>query len=158
MRSLFGSMLLTLLAGPAWAQTAPVPQAPPSSPMANAPVQGSGGALMAAALVFALLVIVGIAVKIFDTKRKREGEAVQLQSQVSDALLRDPAVFELAVTPTAHVPMFGGSPTTVELTGQVPSPEARERVLRIVIGEAARIRPDVRIEDKLSIGRTARAA
>jgi hypothetical protein len=157
MRSLVASMLLTLLAGPAWAQTAPVPQAPPSSPTATAPVQGGGGALMAAALVLALLVIVGISVKIFDMRRKREGEAVQLQSQVSDALLRDPAAFELAVTPTAHVPILGG-PATVELTGQVPGLEAHEKVLRIVIAEAARIRPDVRIEDKLSIGAAARAA
>ena len=44
---------------------------------------------MALALMGVLLLVVGIGVKIWDYKRKREAEAVQLQSQISDALLRE---------------------------------------------------------------------
>ena len=33
--------------------------------------------------------MIGLAVKLFDLKRKRESEGVQLQAQLSDALLRE---------------------------------------------------------------------
>ncbi len=111
-----------------------------------------GGTVWAAVIVIVgLLVLIGVAVKLFDLRRKREAEAVQLQAQVSDALLRDSALAGLPLTPTAHVPFWSGSPATIEVAGQVPMPELRERVLRIVHDEAARIRSDVRIEDRLTV-------
>ena len=60
-------------------------------------------------LLLGLLVLVGVGVKLYDLKRKREAEGVHVQAQVSDALLRDPSLFGLAVTPTAHVPWCGCS-------------------------------------------------
>jgi hypothetical protein len=111
--------------------------------------------LTMAILVAGLLVVVGGAVKLFDLKRAREAAAIQLQAQVSDALLRDPDLFGLAVTPTAHVPLWTGTPVTIEVTGQVPTPEMRERALRAVRAEAARVRTDLVIEDRLSLVSTA---
>ncbi len=111
-----------------------------------------GGTVWAAVIVIVgLLVLIGVAVKLFDLRRQREAEAVQLQAQVSDALLRDPALAGLPLTPTAHVPFWAGSPATIEVAGQVPMPELRERVLRIVHDEATRIRSDVQIEDRLAV-------
>ena len=59
-------------------------------------------------LVIAMLLIIGALVKILDLKRKREGEAVVVQAQISDAVLRDPTLFSLPITPTAHVPLWKG--------------------------------------------------
>jgi hypothetical protein len=102
-------------------------------------------------LVIAMLVIIGALVKILDLKRKREGEAVIVQAQLSDAVLRDPALFSLPITPTAHVPLWKGSPVTVEVAGQVPSDDLRLAALRVVEREASHLRPDVRIESRIGV-------
>jgi hypothetical protein len=52
---------------------------------------------------------------------------------------------------TARAPLWRGSPATIEVAGQVPSPQARETALRIVRAEASRIRADVQIEDRLAV-------
>src|SRR5258705_13763467 len=109
-------------------------------------------------LLAGLLVIVGISVKLYDLKRKREAEAVHLQAQVSDALLRDPTLFGLAVTPTAPVPWWSGTPVRLEVCGRVPTAEARERALRLVEQEARSVRPDVEFVDKLEIQALERVA
>jgi len=107
--------------------------------------------LAAIVIVAALLVILGVLVKILDLKRKREAEAVHVQAQISDALLREQSLFGLPVTATAHAPLWSGTPMAVVITGQVPSAGMRETVLDLVRAEAARVRPDVQIEDRLTI-------
>jgi len=57
-------------------------------------------------LVIAMLLILAALVKILDLNR--EGEAVVVQAQISDAVLRDPNLFSLPITPTAHVPLWKG--------------------------------------------------
>jgi hypothetical protein len=103
------------------------------------------------ALLVGLLVIVGIGVKLYDLKRTRDAQGVHLQAQVSDALLRDPNLFGLAVTPTAHVPWWSGTPVELEVVGHVPDPPARERVLELVDREARQVRPDVVIVDRVQV-------
>ena len=109
-------------------------------------------------LLFGLLVIVGVGVKLYDLKRKREAEGVHLQAQVSDALLRDQTLFGLAVTPTAHVPWWSGTPAHIDVCGRVPTAEARERALRIVEQEARSVRSDVDVADRLEVETMARVA
>src|SRR5262245_60466694 len=133
----------------AWAQNASNTPAP--SP-ATTPGEGGGGTAIAAVIVVAgLLVVIGLAVKLFDLKRKRESEAVQLQAQLSDTLLREPSLAGLPMTPTVHVPMWTGTPATIDVTGQVPTPELKDLALRLVSDEASRIRSDIKIVDRLSI-------
>jgi hypothetical protein len=134
----------------AWAQAMP-PPAPPTPPPGVAPAAGGGNAVAVVVVIVGLLVLVGIVVKLYDLKRTREADAVHLQAQVSDALLREQALFGLPVTPTARVPLLKGSPATIEIAGQVPTPEMREMVLRIVRSEALRIRPDVQIDDRMAV-------
>jgi hypothetical protein len=114
---------------------------------------GQGGETALAVVVFigVLLVILGAIVKLLDLRRKRENEAVVVQAQISDAVLRDPALFSLPITPTAHVPLWKGSPITVEVAGQVPSDDLKEAALRVVEREATHLRPDVRIEDRVGV-------
>jgi len=116
---------------------------PPATPQPAA--EGGGAAIAAIGLVVGLLVIIGVVVKVFDLKQKRESEAVQLQAQLSDALLREPSLAGLPLTPTVHVPMWKGTPATIEMMGRVPTPEVKDAVLRIVRDEAARVRSDVQI-------------
>ena len=99
----------------------------------------------------ALLLIVGVGVKIWDAKRKREAEAVHLQSQLSDALLREADFFGLALTPTVHASLRRDAPMIIEMTGQAPSEAVRDAALRTVRDEASRIRPNFEIVDRIEI-------
>lgn len=130
-------------------------------PQATPQAATSGGAaptLTVFLLLFGLLVIVGIGVKLYDLKRKRDAEAVHLQAQVSDALLRDQTLFSLAVTPTAHVPWWSGTPARIDVAGRVPNAEARERALRLVEQEARSVRQDVDVVDRLELETLERVA
>lgn len=106
-----------------------------------------------------LVVFLGIAVvglvaglaKAIDLKRKREDEAVHLQSQISDALLRDRTLASLPVTATVHIPLWQRAPATVEMHGQVPTGEFREAVLHVADREAVRLLIPHEVQDRLSI-------
>jgi hypothetical protein len=102
-------------------------------------------------VIIGLLVLVGIAVKLYDRKRKRDAEAVHLQAQVSDALMRDARLAGMVLTPTAQMGGWSKGPVTIEITGEVPDPSSRDLVLRIARDEALRIRSDVEILDRMTV-------
>ncbi len=111
-------------------------------------------------MLIAVVVIIALLARWSALRGKRETEALQLEAQVSDALLRERGLVNLGVTPKVHVPFWRGTPATIELTGRVPSPELRDEVLRIAEREAGRIRSDVHLYDRLAVtaSREARAA
>src|SRR5262249_25200959 len=122
-------------------------QALAQAPAPRAPGAGGGASLIAMVLIIlAVLVILGIR-ELYDLQRRREAAAVQLQAQISDALLRDQLLYGVPIMATARAPFWRRSPATIEIAGQVPSPQARETALRVVRAEASRIRPGVQIED-----------
>jgi hypothetical protein len=112
---------------------------------------GAGSTAILVLLVLGLLVVIGVGVKLYDLKRKREMEGVHVQARLSDALMREPDLISLAVTPTAYVPWWSGTPVRLEVSGRVPTPESRERVLLLVDREARQIRPDVTLVDHLQV-------
>ena len=139
-----------LLSGIASAQSA----APPAAPPGMAPAAGAasdGSAWMILGIIAAFLVALAMAVKIFDARRRRSDEAVALQSRLADALMTDPSLKSATVTPTVHVPISRGSAVIVEVSGDVPSPELRDIVLRKVRQEVSDLLPRVQIEDKLLV-------
>jgi hypothetical protein len=139
--------LLVLSAVEVWAQTPPTPM-----PTPTASADGGGSALALISIIAGALVIIGVGVKLYDLRRKRESEAVQLQAQISDALMRERLLSGVPIMATARAPsMWKRSPATVEIAGQVPSSQAREAALRIARAEAGRVRPDVQIEDRLAV-------
>ena len=123
-----------------WAQaTTPVPVP-----------ERNGYGIVAFGLLVGLIVLVGVAVKLYDAKRKREDESVALQSRLSDAMLSDPSLSGLPITPSVHVP-FGRRPTVIILSGAVPSPARREIALQLVSRVVTPIENDYRIEDRLIV-------
>ena len=138
--------LLLLSAAHAWAQTAQ-----PSSSGGAPGSSGGGSAVAIVVVIVAALAIVGIGVKLYDLRRTRESEAVQLQAQISDALMREKLLFSVPIIATARASLWRRSPATIEVAGQVPSEQAHETALRIVRAEAARIRPDFQIEDRIAV-------
>jgi hypothetical protein len=99
--------------------------------------------------------LLGLAVKIYDLKRKREEEAVAAQARVSNALLMDAALAGLPLTPTARLPLWKGSPLVLDITGVVPRTELREAALDVAKRELGRSRSDFRIEDRIAVDRGA---
>jgi len=140
--------------GIAWAQTSATPPATGLAPGTGATSSG-GSAALGFLVILALLVIVGVAVRLYD--RKREAEAVHLQAQVSDALMRDARLAGLVLTPTARVPTWGGGPAIIEISGEALDLPTHDAVLRLAREEAARLRPDVQIEDRLMVRRAVAA-
>ena len=146
--------LVTLAGTLAFVRDAAVQATPPpaGAPGATSAAAGdSSGILMALALMGALLIIVGVGVKIWDVKRKREAEAVHLQSQISDALLREQEFFGLAITPTVTAGIRRSSPMQVVVSGQAPSDVIRDAALRIVDDEASRIGADYVVINRIEV-------
>jgi hypothetical protein len=132
------------------AQTAPAPPA--------AEEGGGAGALVVLAVVAVLLIGLVVAVKLYDRRHRHEADAVHLQGQLSDALLRDARFTGLGITPTVHIPL-AGSPVRIEVSGAVPGPELREAALRLIRAEASSVRPDVEVVDRVFVAaRPMRAA
>ena len=107
--------------------------------------------IIVVATMLVVVVVLGIAVKLYDLKRRREEEAVAAQARISDALLMDATLAGLPLTPTAHLPLWKGSPLVLEITGAVPRPELREVAVDVATREMARSRPDFRIDDRISV-------
>ena len=96
-------------------------------------------------------VLLALAVKMYDLKRKRDEEAVAAQARLSDALLMDPMLGNLPLTPTAHLPLWKGSPLIVDIRGAVPRSELRDAALALARREVARSRSDFQIEDHIAV-------
>jgi hypothetical protein len=146
----WGLAAMASLVTEAFAQGSP---AAPPTPSPAAPAGDDSGILLALGLMAAILVIVAVGVKIWDRRRKREAEAVHLQSQLSDALLREADFFGLSITPT--VTSVSGDAPRVEVSGRAPSPAVRDAALRIVREECLRSNHTCEIIDHIEIAQEA---
>jgi hypothetical protein len=107
--------------------------------------------LIVVAAMLSLVVLLGIGVKLYDLKRRREEEAVAAQARVSDALLMDASLAGLPLTPTAHVPLWKGTPLVVEINGAVPRAELRFAAVDVARREISRSRSDFQVEDHIKV-------
>jgi hypothetical protein len=145
--------LLAIVAAPvttAWAQGVVGPQATGSA-SSGATESGAMTTAVVVASLLAVLVVLGALIKMMDLKRKRESEAVVIQARISDAVLRDPRLFSLPITPTAHVPLWKGTPVTVEVAGQVPSEDLRQTALNLIEREASQLGSEVHVESRIGV-------
>ena len=107
------------------------------------------GAAALVAVVIVMLLVIVVGVKLYDAKRKREGDALTVQARISDALLRD--FVTLPITAVASGSAWRRSPLVLTIRGSVPTPELREAVMRLVGQELSRHQPGVRAEDRLVV-------
>jgi len=106
---------------------------------------------------FIPLVIAGVAVllaiavvgRLLDLRRRREDEALGLQSRVSDALMLEPGLSGLPVTANMHVPLWPRKPPTLEIVGRVPTPDQHELAARVAMRTLAERAEQVVVEDKV---------
>lgn len=146
---------VTLVMGPTsetWGQgpasvgpASPAPAAPGSAATSNV------SAALTLVFLAAIVAVIVVVARYVATRRKRLEEAAILQARLSDAIARETPMRGLVITPTARIRVWRGSPLTIEVAGEVPTPELRETVMRLVRTEASRERPDVIIEDHLFI-------
>ena len=140
--------LLSLLAFPirAMAQTTGA-DSPGAAPASSNP----GGVIAIVVMVVVLLVVIGVGVKLYDLKRKREDDVMSLQSRISDALLLDPSLARLPITAFASGSLWRRSWVVIAIRGLVPTPELRTAVMRLVERELSSREPGARVEDRLVI-------
>jgi len=116
---------------------------------------GVSGSFASTIFTTGVLVVIAVAIVVAARysvlRRKRKEEAVILQSQLSDALAREVQLRGLQIIPKSHVSGWRQSRVTLEVAGEVPTPEIRETVMRIARAEVQRFRPDVIPEDHLFI-------
>ena len=127
----------------------------PGSVGSISPPPAASGSSASTILTLGFLAVIVIAIVVVAryvvTRRKRIEEAVILQSQLSDALAREAQLRGLHITPRAHVSGWRRSQVTIEVAGEVPTPELRGTVMQIARAEARRLRPDVIPVDHLFI-------
>jgi hypothetical protein len=145
--ALAGLALTSARATLARAQGLPAP-----GPGNQLPTQ-DGASLMVPAiiLVVAIVGVLVIAVAMVDMRRKRRAEAVMIESQIADALMREPRLQGTVITTLAEVPLMGRSAPTVEVRGEVEYPDLRDVAVRIVRQELLRHHPEARVEDRILV-------
>jgi hypothetical protein len=136
-----------------WAQGVIGPQASGNA-SSGATQSGAATTAVVVASLLAVLVALGVLIKMLDLKRRRESEAVVVQARISDAVLRDARLFSLPITPTAHVPFWKGTPVTVEVAGQVPSDDLRQAAISLIEREASQLGSQVLVESRLGVSPT----
>jgi hypothetical protein len=110
--------------------------------------EGSGVVALVAA-GFVVLLVIAVVGRLLDLRRRREDEALGLQSRVSDALMLEPGLSGLAVTASMRVPLWPRKPPTLELVGRVPTPDQHELAAKVAIRTLADRVDQVRVEDKV---------
>ena len=144
--ALFG-MALTGTGGLAWAQARA-----PGVPADARPdvIDASTGFVLVSAIIL-LLLLVGVGVKLYDLKRKREQDAAALQARISDALMVDPVLSPFPLTPTVRIPLWGGKPVMIEVSGVVPGAGLRQAAVDLTLREALRHGRTCRLVDRIAV-------
>lgn len=118
-------------------------------PQASSADWGAGIAIMAVILL--LIVGIGVAVKLYDVKRRRTEENAALQSLLSEAVMLERSIAGLPVATFVTRSIWPRSPLVIAVRGSVPTPELRDAVMRLVEREAFRRHPGARTEDRLQV-------
>ena len=133
--------LPSALAIPTWAS------AQPSAGQAVTTWEGSVGVVI---VLLALIVAIGAAIKLYDTKRRRNEEALTAQSFITDVLLRE--FGPLPVTASLKGSRWRRrDPIVLAIHGTVATPDRREAVMRAATRELSRQYPSAQLEDLLFV-------
>ena len=151
-RSLFA--LTSLAFGSAWTRSMALAQGLPApGPGGPSLAPPDGGNMMGPAIILglALLGILILSVVLLDFQRKRRAQAIAIEGQIADALMREPRLTRAVITSVAHLPLTGRAAPTVEVRGEVEYPELREIAVRVVRQELLRYHPEGVVEDRIFV-------
>ena len=107
---------------------------------------------LAAGIMIGVGIVSAIGILLLEEQRRRDQRASACQNMIAEPISRELGLAGVAVLPTVRIPLWKAStrPAVIQLTGQVPSYKIRDRVIRLVEREAARLRY-FRIEDRIRI-------
>jgi hypothetical protein len=97
-------------------------------------------------------IVIAAAVLVLEAQRRRDQRASAFQDKIAEPIARELGATGVSVLPTVRIPILRRAtrPAVIRLSGQVPSRDLRDRVVRIVEREAMRLQY-FRIEDRLRI-------
>ncbi len=104
---------------------------------------GAIGGLVVASLLLAW------GVRLLARRDRDEEEASRMGVDIVAALAREPRLREAAILPVATIPLEGRP--SLEVTGRVPSASAHDLALDIITRELTRVRPGMRVIDRLEV-------
>ena len=105
--------------------------------------------LTAVGVVLVIGVAVAWGVIVLERRNRREQRSERIQQAIGEAFAAEPVLGDASILPVAGFP--AGMAPTLELTGYVPSAEARARAVRIAEAELRRLRPGMQVIDGLEI-------
>ena len=148
-----GTLTCLVVAGASRLPSAFAQGMPAPGPGGTPPPADGGGSLLIPGIILVVALLGGLilAVTLMDLRRKRRAQAVAIEGQIADALMREPRLAGAVLTAVAHVPLQGRAAPTVELRGDVEYPELREIAVRIVRQELLRYHPDAVVEDRIFV-------
>lgn len=146
-------LVLGTLVASAWAQTERLPGPPVTrqTPRPATPWSGESNAELTLMLLSVAVLVLLAGAKAIDLKRQRAAEAVRLQAQIADALLRERRLATLPVTASVHSPGWWGAPARIEMRGQVPTAELGEAVRHLAKQEASKSLAAFHIDDRIAV-------
>ena len=105
-----------------------------------------------AGVVVGVALVTALGVLFLEAQRRRDQRASAFQDQLAVPILRELGQAHVSVLPTVRIPLWKGAtrPAVIQLTGQVPTRDIRDRVVRLVEREAGRLQY-FRIEDRIRI-------
>jgi hypothetical protein len=100
--------------------------------------------------------VTALGVILLEAQRRRDQRAVAFQDRLAQPIARELEPMGVTVLPTVRIPVWSSAtrPAVIQLAGQVPSRDLRDRVVRIVEREATRLRY-FRIEDRIRVAPSA---
>src|SRR5262245_17371911 len=109
---------------------------------------------MGAGIFVGIAVVTIVGILVLEAQRRRDEQASTFQSDLAEPISRELGLAGVSVLPTVKIPVWRAAthPAVITLTGRVPSRDIRDRVIRLVEYEAARLRY-FRIEDRIGIQR-----
>lgn len=109
---------------------------------------------MGVGIVAGVAVVTALGILLLEAQRRRDDKASAFQNRLAEPISHELGQAGVSVLPTVRIPLWNGAtrPAVIRLTGRVPSADVRDRVIRLVEREAARLRY-FRIEDFIRIER-----
>jgi hypothetical protein len=107
-------------------------------------------------IIVGVVLVTAVGVFVLGAQRRRKQRATAFQDRLAEPISRELGLAGVSVLPTVRIPLWNAAtrPAVIQLVGQVPSRDLRDRVVRLVERKAMRLRY-FRIEDRIQMTPTA---